>query len=761
MKTIYKPVVRMRPATTTTILRVAAVAMGGSVAIASAAFANPTGGAVAAGTATISNAALTTTVNQATDKAIINWSSFNIAPNETTTFNQPAVSSATLNRIGDSNPSQILGNLNANGQLMLVNKNGMFFGQNANVNVGALAATTADIDDADFLGGNYVFHYAGKPNAQVVNNGNITTPNGGYVAMVAPTVKNGGTITANQGKVALGGGDVFTLDLAGDKLVNFALPSGYSHDGPKGNSAQVDNTGNIYADRGSIQLSALAAKQAIDSVVNMSGVAQARSASGQPGKITLEADNVNAGGSMDTSGVGNSDGGSIDGYAHKNMSFTGDAKAEGGLTSGNGGTIAFTGDKNITLGGTASTKAYHSQAGTVSFIGGNEFNVNAAEAYSIDHARNQGGTVNVEAKKTINVNSDATEGPAPVPQPVNALNLGDRDLDGKLTVNLNVKIPSKAKGTLTGDANKVNVADGASIQQGVDVSADSGSKITAAPGGTFNENVTVGKNNIHIDPSSPATINGYVNLAGDNDSLSGFTVTGGSLAGKKVGVNIAGDGAEVDHNTVAVVGTGSTGVAITGANAFVHHNTLGTTGVGTAAVRVTNAPNARIQDNVINSTSTGILADNSFALKVKGNQFQTNQAMTIKNSTNAEVTGNSLQDDNTYTGYGISLDNDDNAKVSGNDIHRHKTAVKVANSDNVVVKNNVIDDSINGINGDTDDNLVIQGNDITGHNPATGDGILLNDSHNAKVKNNTVNNFAHPFRTTGTTTVTVLTGNNF
>jgi filamentous hemagglutinin family protein len=730
----YKPAFKRRPAVTTTILRHSLLALGGAVALTSVAFANPTGGVVAAGTATISNAPLTTTINQSSNKAVINWSGFNIAPNETTTFNQPSVNSATLNRIGDANPSQILGTLNANGQVMLVNKNGMFFGKNAQVNVGSLVATTADINNSDFMSGNYVFDKAGNSNASIVNNGTITTADGGYAALAGPSVANKGTINANKGKVALAGGDVFTLDLTGDKLVNFALPSGYSRSGPLGNTASVDNSGKIFADQGTVQLSALAAKQAVDSAINMDGVIRARSASGHEGKITLEADNVDVSGKLNANGTGHANGGTIDAYAHKNMSFSGDATAQGGPNGGNGGTIAFTGDKNITLGGTASTMAPNGTAGTTSFIGGDTFNVNSGEAYSIDYSRNHGGTVNVLANKTINVNSGNDDGTADSGQ-TSELHLGDRDANGQLTVNLNAKLPEKSAGTLTGDANKVNVASGASVQQGVDVASNAGANVNVAAG-TFDENVDVAKNNLNLASTAGATVNGYVNIAGNDDSLSGLTVNGGNLDGSDVGVNITGNGANVHHNTIAALGDGT-------------------------AVNVDGGSNANIHNNTIADADTGVAANDSYALAVRNNTINATNGIDVKDSSKAAIANNTITGDGSSAGTGVHLDNADNAKLTNNTVSAYQTGMAIDDSDNVTANNNTVSGVTDGIDADASDNLVLNGNTVTGEDASAGTGIHLNDSHNAKVKNNTVTNELTQFSTTGTTTVTAQNGNNF
>lgn len=97
------------------------------------------------------------TINQHAAQAIINWRSFNIAPNEVTQFIQPSASAIALNRIADVNPSQIFGSLQANGIVMLLNPNGVLFGPTAQVNVGGLIASSLHLTDSQFLKGEYLF----------------------------------------------------------------------------------------------------------------------------------------------------------------------------------------------------------------------------------------------------------------------------------------------------------------------------------------------------------------------------------------------------------------------------------------------------------------------------------------------------------------------------------------------------------------------------------------------------------------------------
>ncbi len=195
------------------------------------AVAEPQGGQVRAGSATIQQTPGTTTVQQLTDRAIIDWRRFSIDRNELVRFVQPNEMAVILNRVTGGDPSVILGKLQANGQLFLVNPNGILFGPGSQVDVGSLVATTLQISDEGFLSGNY--HFVQDSNldlASVVNQGTITVSDEGYVVLTAPLVSNEGLIVANLGKVALGAGNEVTLNLDGRNLVNFQVSTG-QHEG--------------------------------------------------------------------------------------------------------------------------------------------------------------------------------------------------------------------------------------------------------------------------------------------------------------------------------------------------------------------------------------------------------------------------------------------------------------------------------------------------------------------------------------------------
>ena len=184
---------------------------------------NPDGGSVAAGQATIQVAPSSVTVDQQSDRAVINWQGFSIGESESVQFNQPSHSSITLNRVTGSQRSDIFGNLRANGQVWLINPNGIIFGRNARVDVGGLLATTHDIKDADFMGGKFDFRGNPASTAVIQNYGNISVRDAGLAAFVAPGVANHGVISARLGNVTLASGNRFTVDFYGDQRINLAL----------------------------------------------------------------------------------------------------------------------------------------------------------------------------------------------------------------------------------------------------------------------------------------------------------------------------------------------------------------------------------------------------------------------------------------------------------------------------------------------------------------------------------------------------------
>ncbi|MDB5495653.1 MAG: putative heme-hemopexin-binding/utilization protein, partial [Phenylobacterium sp.] len=287
---------------------VASSALAGSLALALAsnAYAIPIDGAVVAGQATIVAAPGALTINQTTQNAAINWQSFNIGQGEAVQFVQPNARSVALNRVLGSDPSTILGRLSANGQVFLVNPNGVLFGAGSQVNVGGLVASTLAIKDADFMAGQYRFAGAGP--GSVINAGSIVA-DGGSVALLGGHVSNQGVISARLGAVSLAAGNAMTLDVAGDGLLSVTVEEGALN-------ALAENGGLIRADGGRVLMTARSAGALMRTAVNNTGVIEARSLQSHNGVISLMGDMadgaVNVGGTLDASAPNGGDGGKIE-----------------------------------------------------------------------------------------------------------------------------------------------------------------------------------------------------------------------------------------------------------------------------------------------------------------------------------------------------------------------------------------------------------------------------------------------------------------
>lgn len=276
------------------------------LAFGSLVYALPTDGTVSAGSASITGGAGSTTITQTSQNVVINWQSFSIGAGESVQFVQPNSSAIALNRVIGPDPSAILGSLSANGKVFLLNANGILFGQGAQVNVGGLVASTLSLSDSDFVAGRYKF--SGTSQGTIINQGSINA-DGGYVALLGANVSNEGVISARLGTVALAAGNAITLDVAGDGLLNVTVDQSAVN-------ALVQNSGLIQADGGKVLLTAQAAGDLLQGVVNNTGVIRAQTIENHKGTIKLLANmqsgTMNVGGTLDASAPNGGDGGFIE-----------------------------------------------------------------------------------------------------------------------------------------------------------------------------------------------------------------------------------------------------------------------------------------------------------------------------------------------------------------------------------------------------------------------------------------------------------------
>ena len=253
--------------------------------------ARPTGGSVVGGAAAISQTGSNTRIEQSSQRAAIDWKSFNVGSQQSVTFSQPSANAVALNRVTGPDPSQIAGRIDANGQIILVNQSGVNFYKGAQVNAAGVMVSAAGISNQNFMAGVMKFDQPGDPNARIDNQGSITVKQAGLAALVAPRVANSGTITARLGHVVLAGAKTATLDLYGDGLLSLDVSDQVTQ-APVGKdgrtaTALVTNSGLVVADGGTVQLTARAADGIVQNLVQAGGQIRAATMGDHTGTIAL------------------------------------------------------------------------------------------------------------------------------------------------------------------------------------------------------------------------------------------------------------------------------------------------------------------------------------------------------------------------------------------------------------------------------------------------------------------------------------------
>ncbi|MBJ7417366.1 MAG: filamentous hemagglutinin N-terminal domain-containing protein, partial [Niveispirillum sp.] len=334
---------------------------GVAMALGGGALANPVNPTVVHGVAGFTSNGSVLEVTQGTDKAIIDWRGFDIAAGETTRFIQPGSGSIALNRVGGTTASTINGSLTGNGRIFLINPNGILFGAGSSVDVGALVATTADIANDRFLAGDYRFDRASTvADASIANSGTIKA---GMAALVAPQVRNSGTIQASLGSATLGAAQRFTLDLAGDGLISFDASSAID-------GARLQQAGLVQGSR--VVLSAATAARVVDSVVDMTGVVEARTVRQDGADIVLDGGQggVAVSGTLNTSGGGVRISGS-QATVTAGLTVNGSLNTTAGAISvANGATVSSSGAQTYTGDLSLAGNLVGTQAGAITVTGG-------------------------------------------------------------------------------------------------------------------------------------------------------------------------------------------------------------------------------------------------------------------------------------------------------------------------------------------------------------------------------------------------------
>ncbi|MES2025227.1 MAG: GLUG motif-containing protein [Pseudomonadota bacterium] len=365
---------------------------------------------VTLGNGNVNTVGNTTTINQHTQNIAIDWVGLSTAANEALIFNQPNSSAIALNRITGSSPSTLLGSLTANGQVFILNPNGVLFGAGAQVNVGGLVASTLSMSNADLAVGRMVFALDGNANGSVVNKGTINAADGGYVALIAGTVRNEGNINARLGTALLAAGNKVTLNINNGSLLGYSIDQGALN-------ALAENKQLIQANGGQVLMSAKALNNLTTAVVNNTGIIEAKTVENRNGRIMLMGDmevgTVNVGGTLDASALTGGDGGFVEtSAAHvkvaagtKVTTKAANGKTGKWLIDPNDFTIAASGGDmtGADVSATLNNTDFEIQTVTMGTAGGNgDINVNDAVTW------NANTTLTLNAERNININQSIT-----------------------------------------------------------------------------------------------------------------------------------------------------------------------------------------------------------------------------------------------------------------------------------------------------------------------------------------------------------------
>lgn len=687
----------------------------------------PTGGSPSSGNVTFdySNPSRLN-VQQTSNRAVVDWNTFNVGSNATTEFFQPGRNSVIVNRVSDVNPSQINGSLKANGHVIILNPNGIAFGGGSKVDVGGLVASTGTINETEFMNSGAVQLNNLNTGGKIVNDGTITIADSGIAAFVAPDVTNNGVINARLGKVELAaGGDRATVDLYGDNLVELALDTSTS-------KAIATNKGQINANGGIVSMTAVAAAGVVDSVINTGGKIEANTVDLVDGRIILRGQNakINVQGTVegstitadtdrtitvaDNTGVitpitpktavtGTSANGSVSLNSgeqviinHAPVSGAGEVtiNAKQGVSIAQKGSVAAAGDVAID-GDSDNNGAGNVTIASISRVTGDNITIKGQDVTSADY---NGTSAISSVGGNILIDNDGVYG-------VQTVRTGGT---GTITIN------QHPTGTLQSALNSM-------------INSGNGMNTINLSAGSWTEQVTIARNNVTINGSGQNQSRIYAPIAmvqnfslggvgveaviyvrGDNVNIQNLNVEGmnHSSANRVAGIaylNSSGTVQNVfvkDFNPVTAIRHEGTGIYVANTDGVDRTVTLAdnlitrfemngiwATGAGLNLV----ADGNNVQGIGTRTGQTGIRVDNAASTSVTANSVTgVEKGVQVNGVTQSIVANNNV----TARGNGIILQNSGSGSVTDNTIQAGGTGVFFVNSANGIIANN----DINGQN---------------------------------------------------------------
>jgi filamentous hemagglutinin family protein len=302
--------------------------------------AQPTGGTVVAGTATIVQTSTTTSVNQTSQRAVISWQSFDVGATHRVELKVPSASAVTLLRVTQADPAEIAGQVTSNGTILLTNAAGIVLDSGAQTSGHGIVLSAAGSTTAHFMGGGLILDGSPNPDARITVGGAVQAAQGGVVGFVAPAVNVSGTVDAAGG----------TVSVLGAAAATFGASTGASIDrqvtrvpvvGGAPVAALVTITGVVRADGGTVQIETGSATGVIARGVSLGGSVTANHLPGLLGHVQVRStgSGVTVKGTLQALGGSNLTGGTVQVNASGSVTVAATAKvnASGGL---GGGTIA-------------------------------------------------------------------------------------------------------------------------------------------------------------------------------------------------------------------------------------------------------------------------------------------------------------------------------------------------------------------------------------------------------------------------------------
>lgn len=687
-----------------------------------------------------------------------------------------------------ADPMQILGKLTSTGQLLVIDGNGVFFGPGSRVDAAGLIATTGDISNAQILNNNFGdYEINGATSGAIENHGMINVTEAGLAAFVAPSIRNSGVINAKLGKVAFASGEKVTLDLYGDGLFEVAVEGELS-------DALIENIGSINAEGGSVNMTAAAAKNAVDNIINVSGVVTVASATQQGGKIVLSGGSkgkVTVSGKLDASGTnggkidvkgqnidvadtavlkadggqgadGAGNAGQVLAIAEDHMDFRGSIYARGGANGGNGGFSEVSGYGTLGFDGFADLSAANGETGTLLLD----------PTFAVIHSGIVNNPLGFNYILSARALANSLRFSNVTVQADNFIDVGTR-VGGYNTGNILLDL---ALNTLTGSGS-INV----STWQTLFNSGITNNNLTLdSTVVNFNKDLTMGNGSLFVDAD---TINLNSTIYGYTGGVYSGLLSDPRLASSATVLNVLSNAARIQQGLDLIDSNGTVNVA---AGTYV-----GALRLSENNVTLVGAPGAIVQadaagdlvtvtgDNVtidpfvfdgMGIANNGINANTAHNLVVDGNTFQNflQNGISVQNSNNIQILNNTI---NNVGWDGVILSNVSTGLVDGNTIDNVSTdlgiyhaAIRSNGSSNITISNNDIGLSGNGadwgigllqsnninvtgneiygvrdgvigyfINGLLIDNNIIDHNRVSDAPSGGGYGIYIDNSHNLQI----------------------------